>query len=99
MKKTTTFVVVSLLLTLCLGLSGCKLIFPDEPAHTHSFAGGKCDCGEIDPNHECVFFEGKCIICLKDDPNPNYKITGSYGVTTEVAVNCEVVVDKRLRGG
>ena len=94
MKKTTTLVVVvSLLLTLCLGLSGCKLIFPDEPAHTHSFAGGKCDCGEIDPNHECVFFEGKCIICLKDDPNPSYTITGSYGVTAEVAANCEVVVD------
>ncbi|MBQ8413984.1 MAG: hypothetical protein IJX58_01900 [Clostridia bacterium] len=116
MKKTTTlFVVVSLILTLCFGLSGCKLIFPDEPVHTHSFTegkcecgesdpdynpphrhsfvGGKCACGEIDPNHECIFFEGKCIICLKDDPNPNYKITGSYGVITEVVGNCEVVVD------
>ena len=116
MKKTTTlFVVVSLILTLCLGLSGCKLIFPDEPVHTHSFVegkcecgesdpnynpphqhsfvGGKCACGEIDPDHECIFFEGKCIICLKDDPNPNYKITGSYGVITEVVGKCEVVVD------
>ncbi|MBQ8413983.1 MAG: hypothetical protein IJX58_01895 [Clostridia bacterium] len=116
MKKTTTlFVVVSLILTLCFGLSGCKLIFPDEPVHTHSFVegkcecgesdpdynpphqhsfvGGKCDCGEIDPNHECVFFEGKCIICLKDDPNPNYKITGSYGVITEVATECTVIVN------
>ena len=116
MKKTTTlFVVVSLILTLCFGLSGCKLIFPDEPVHTHSFVegkcecgesdpnynpphqhsfvGGKCDCGEIDPSHECIFFEGKCIICLKDDPNPNYTITGSYGVITEVVGKCEVVVD------
>ena len=86
MKKALTFLALTfLVISLCLGFTGCR--------HTHSFEGGKCECGEIDPNHECIFFEGKCIICGKDDPNPSYKITGSYGVITEVVGNCEVVVD------
>ena len=116
MKKTLiALVAVLLIATLCTGLSGCKLIFPDEPVHTHSFLNGKCECGEtdpnyvaphqhsfvggicecgeIDPNHECIFFQGKCIICLKDDPNPNYVITGDYGVITEVTVNSKVNIN------
>ena len=73
MKKTTKlFVVVSLILTLCLGLSGCKLIFPDEPVHTHSFVEGKCECGESDPNynppHQHSFVGGKCA-CGEIDPD------------------------------
>ena len=117
MKKILNWVMaVSLILTLCLGLASCKLIFPDQPPvhshsyqdgkcecgetdpnyvppHQHSFVGGVCECGEIDPNHECIFFEGKCIICSKDDPNPNYVITGDYGVTAEVVGNCTVTVN------
>ena len=86
MKKALTFLALTVLvISLCLGFTGCK--------HTHSFEGGKCECGEIDPNHECIFFEGKCIICDKDDPNRTTIITGSYGVTAEVVGNCEVVVD------
>ena len=73
MKKTTTlFVVVSLILTLCFGLSGCKLIFPDEPVHTHSFVEGRCECGESDPNynppHQHSFVGGKCA-CGEIDPD------------------------------
>ena len=63
------------------------------PPHQHAFEGGKCECGEIDPNHECIFYEGKCIICFKDDPYPNYAITGDYGVTAEVVGNCTVTVN------
>ena len=108
MKKTLTLLtLIALVISLCLSFTGCNHkhdfvegkcecgeIDPNYvPPHRHTFVDGKCACGEIDPNHECIFFEGKCIICFKDDPNPNYKITGSYGVTAEVAVNCEVVVD------
>jgi hypothetical protein len=63
------------------------------PPHQHAFEGGKCECGEIDPNHECIFFQGKCITCGKDDPYPNYAITGDYGVTAEVVGNCTVTVN------
>ena len=108
MKKTLTFLaLIVLVVSLCLSFTGCKHKHdfvegkcecgesdPNyNPPHQHSFAGGKCSCGEIDPSHECIFFEGKCIICLKDDPNPNYKITGSYGVITEVATECTVIVN------
>ena len=108
MKKTLTILaLIVLVVSLCLSFTGCKHKHdfvegkcecgesdPNyNPPHQHSFVGGKCACGEIDPDHECIFFEGKCIICLKDDPNPNYTITGSYGVITEVVGNCEVVVD------
>ncbi len=62
------------------------------PPHQHAFVGGICECGEIDPNHECIFFQGKCIVCMKNDPSNPIVITGSYGVITEVADNCEVIV-------
>lgn len=113
MKKILNLVlVVSLVLTLCLGLASCKPTTPTHthsyvdgkcecgesdpnyvPPHQHTFEGGKCECGEIDPNHECIFFQGKCIVCMKDDPNPNYVITGDYGVITEVTVNGKVDVN------
>ena len=86
MKKTLTFLaLIVLVVSLCLNFTGCK--------HKHDFVEGKCECGEIDPNHECIFFEGKCIVCDKDDPNKTTIITGSYGVTAEVVGNCEIVVD------
>lgn len=76
------------------GKCECGEIDPNYvPPHQHSFMGGKCECGEIDPSHECIFFEGKCIICMKDDPYPNYVLTGDYGVTTEVATECTVIVN------
>ena len=96
MKKFLTWILAaSLILTLCLGLASCKpTVNPDQtPVHTHSYVEGKCECGEIDPDHECIFFEGKCIICSKDDPHPNYVITGDYGVNVEVVGNCTVAVD------
>ena len=95
MKKMLRWImIVSLVLTLFIGLASCKLIFPDQtPVHSHSFVSGKCECGEIDPNHECVFFQGKYIICSKDDPNPNYVITGDYGVIAEIVGNCTVTVN------
>ncbi|MBE7085628.1 MAG: hypothetical protein E7366_00550 [Clostridiales bacterium] len=139
MKKIVRYILMpSMIMSLCLGLASCQLIFPDQtsvhthsyvdgkcecgetdpnyvpphqhsyengkcecgetdpnyvPAHQHSFVGGICECGEIDPNHECIFFQGKCIVCMKDNPNPNYVITGNYGVTTEVTVNGKVDVN------
>ena len=99
MKKLLAWILtVSLALTLCLGLASCDRTNPDKtPVHSHSYVEGKCECGETDPNyvaeHECIFFQGKCITCGKDDPNKHVVITGSYGVTVETAVNCEVVVD------
>ena len=39
--------------------------------HTHSFVGGKCDCGETDPDykpHEHSFVGGKCD-CGETDPD------------------------------
>lgn len=86
MKKFLTLLAMAVLtFSLCLSATGCQ--------HTHSFSGGKCTCGAIDPNHECIFFEGKCIICDKDDPNPNYVITGDYGVTAEVHYNYVAAVN------
>ena len=59
------------------------------PPHEHHFVEGKCECGFYDvnyiPPHDCVFFEGKCITCGKDDPNPNYVLTGDYGVSAEIS--------------
>ena len=73
MKKTlTALVAVLLLATLCMSMSGCKLIFPDDPVHTHSFADGKCECGETDPDyvppHQHSFVGGVCE-CGEIDPN------------------------------
>ncbi len=46
----------------------------EQQEHTHSFAEGKCECGEVDPDytpdvpHEHYFVEGKCE-CGEVDPD------------------------------
>ena len=79
MKK--SFAIIALLLVISmLTLSSCDLISQipglggqgGEQTHSHSFANGKCECGEEDPNyvppHEHSFTNGKCE-CGEEDPN------------------------------
>ena len=68
-KNRLLALLLTLVMLMSVVLTGC---FPSTPPHVHNYVGGKCECGESDPNykpdHTHNYVDGKCE-CGATDPN------------------------------
>ena len=72
MKKFKLFTV--LLLVCLFFIVGCDK--PSEQEHIHKYENEYCECGELNPNHQHSFVNGKCV-CGENEPHKHEYINGS----------------------